>query len=675
MNNPKRCKMLTALLMLVFNQNSVISGSRISGKHATATWICEHADKQLLEKTTELQLQRCPLAENITPCRCHVTTKEELWVECNSREPGHMFRILKSEFSNVTIDSLYVTDSLVTELDEEVLRNVTVRRLYLHHLQLQYIAPEALLPLKDSLELLEIQMNEIGVLPIHFGFPQLVRLTLVGNPITEIQIAPSRNLQVFHLTGSLVDHIDGGAFGEMRELRRLVLSANKIATITGPFAGLINLQEIWLDRNEIETIPANCFQDLPNLKILNLAHNKINSFAADALTGLTIKSIKSVYISNNKLSYIAPKIYANWTSLKTIDLAANQIETADNWFSEENVVREVILTDNKIRNISQNSMWSQSLHHLRLDRNLISEVNSKLTDNAHSLESLDLSNNRISKINVDAFGKNRQLKLLLLQNNLIEMVPFLNEMRNLHMLDLSNNFISNFETALVKWSEKSRKNKNSEVKDSVETNGRDEELPNLQYLYLDGNSFQTLSKATTPFMPKLRILHLNYNNISSVGDSTLQSFTETMTELAVKRNEIGHVGELAFSNLTKLRIVDLRDNHIQWLSNKSFADTSGTIIRLDGNNIHCNCNLRWIANVAEKAHIWGTCSQPEHLNGISVNELKPEDFCTNASSSVLTLQRVEAVESGVWNYVASKLISIYAYLKHARMHRGVENGN
>lgn len=89
-----------------------------------------------------------------------------------------------------------------------------------------------------------------------------------------------RNLRELNLSRNNISKIDPQAFGQLKNLKKLIISHNKKlkeinSDIYESFGYLNNLQELDLSHNSIEKIDSKAFENLTNLKSLKLDNNNL----------------------------------------------------------------------------------------------------------------------------------------------------------------------------------------------------------------------------------------------------------------------------------------------------------------------------------------------------------------------------------------------------------------
>ena len=105
--------------------------------------------------------------------------------------------------------------------------------------------------------------------------------------------------------------------------RSLNLSGLGITDLTGlaDIPGIEAVRHLWLAGNQIKTIPARIFAELPNLRTLKLNNNPIEIIPADAFFGLT--NLMRLELRGNLIRTIDPYAFRGLGNLKLLDLSHN----------------------------------------------------------------------------------------------------------------------------------------------------------------------------------------------------------------------------------------------------------------------------------------------------------------------------------------------------------------
>ncbi|XP_020863352.1 toll-like receptor 3 isoform X2 [Phascolarctos cinereus] len=290
------------------------------------------------------------------------------------------------------------------------------------------------------------------------------------------------------------------------------------------FQWLKCLEYLNMEDNSLLGITTNMFTGLTNLKHTTLS----NSFAnLQTLTNVTFSSLAhspllTLNLTRNKISHIESGAFSWLGHLEVLDLGLNEINqelTGQEWKGLENIV-EIYLSYNKYLTLTSGSFASvPSLRRLMLRRVACKhlDISPSPFHPLRNLTILDLSNNNIANINDEMLKGLDQLEILDLQhNNLARLwkhanpggpVLFLKGLSHLHILNL-------------------------------ESNGFDE---------IPADVFKGLSQ--------LRVIYLGLNNLNLLPDSLFDDQT-TLKSLSLQKNLITSVEKSvfgpAFQNLNSL---------------------------------------------------------------------------------------------------------------------------
>ena len=259
-------------------------------------------------------LAKCPVA-----CRCDGSRKR---VYCNSRA-------LKSIPTDIPIDTkvLYLQDNQLAsseELDITLSTLVNLERVMLYSNQLTQIPKFN----SKSLHELRLNSNKISTIPenvfegtpnlrqmilddneiTNFSFknnslidlPNLQRLSLIQNRLTELPESLPSTVEELFLTSNQISFIGKAALGALQELRVLQLDRNRVTdeSFECSFGG--KLAEIDLSYNMLENVP------------------KLNP------------AIEKIRLTANKIQFVSRNDLEPAARLKTIDLSYNSIKRVEN---------------------------------------------------------------------------------------------------------------------------------------------------------------------------------------------------------------------------------------------------------------------------------------------------------------------------------------------------------
>ncbi len=123
-------------------------------------------------------------------------------------------------------------------------------------------------------------------------------------------------IRVLDLSGSLV----GPASTDITELR------------PGDFYGLTGLEELHLEGNQLESLPANIFLSLTSLRELWLYVNQLAELPDGVFSSLT--SLELLQLGGNRFRSVPKEVFSDLPRLKSLGLSSNPLaELPEGYFS------------------------------------------------------------------------------------------------------------------------------------------------------------------------------------------------------------------------------------------------------------------------------------------------------------------------------------------------------
>lgn len=185
----------------------------------------------------------------------------------------------------------------------------------------------------DMPMLQSLSMNLLGIEEIRPGafrnLPNLRTLALSVNNITRIPAGIFNHLGLtsLYLSANAITEIAPKAFDDMPGLAKLYLDNNKIHKINGEwFRNTPNIQILALNLNRIEEIPPHAFKHLDlerNRVSIKLQKNRIRRIHEKAFTGREYGVI--LQLAHNKIDTFSRQFYNSVRSMRVVDLKANEV--------------------------------------------------------------------------------------------------------------------------------------------------------------------------------------------------------------------------------------------------------------------------------------------------------------------------------------------------------------
>ncbi|GFS07143.1 Toll-like receptor Tollo [Elysia marginata] len=385
----------------------------------------------------------------------------------------------------------------------------------------------------SSVRLEELSLRGQGV-PVEIGdlscLTNLTRLTLVKlglNSTLWKQLRSSSLIKLF-LSDNVITSVDTS---RCPKLQTLVLDNNRISSInaSSSFTNLPELQLLNISLNAITELPSNCFLGTPNLKALDASNNKLTNIRSSVLSGMT--QLFYLNLAHNDISSMGFTLFRNTPSIKYLYLQHNKI----GFLPRLNTMHGLSLF-----NVSYNQIRSIEPRHL---------------EGLTSLKVLLANNNALQQVRDNLFSNTPSLMEAWLNDNKIQYVGNLGQHRNLQILRLENNLISDFLTGSP-------------------FSG----LQALAFLSLDHNYITVIRRFAFP--PSLRFLYLGSNYIRWMEPDS-------------------------FANLPQLQLVDIESNKMVFTLpmtavNGFKLNYPKPIFYIGGNQFFCDCNMAYLKLLFER---------------------------------------------------------------------------
>ncbi|XP_078129664.1 leucine-rich repeat-containing G-protein coupled receptor 5-like isoform X2 [Sander vitreus] len=298
-----------------------------------------------------------------------------------------------------------------------------LRHLWLDDNSLTEVPMDALSEL-PALQAMTLALNHISHVPDH-AFSKLGRLVVLhlnNNRIVSMGtncFHGLHSLETLDLNyNSLVEFPT--AIRSLSHLKELGFHSNNIQSIPEhAFTGNPSLITIFFYDNPIQSVGRSAFQNLPELRTLSL------NGAADLtefpdLTGT--KSLESLTITGARITSLPSSVCEQLPNLQLLDLSYNQIQTLPS-FSGCESVQKIDLQHNEIEELEENTFRSlMSLRSLDLSWNRLSTVKPNSFSALPALTKLDLSSNQLSSLPLIGLQSLTHLRLAG-NTQLMELIP------------------------------------------------------------------------------------------------------------------------------------------------------------------------------------------------------------------------------------------------------------
>ncbi|XP_053695607.1 chaoptin [Sabethes cyaneus] len=515
----------------------------------------------------------------------------------------------------VRVKAINFDKNFIRAIPADAFRDLGVVHMVLAFNFIETVDDEAFATLENSLEYLDLERNQLLVVPSAIDTLNRLRyLYLTSNELTTVGRFPP-TLKVLSLSGNnftaipvdglvnctelsylnmgynkIAEIEENGFVGWGANLQTLLLRNNKITSLNyGAFNGLDTIKEISLSFNDIHYVHPNVFDNISGtLKILELSFGIYREeYPMDALSVLTelmwlgLDNNNLKLIPDEALSSLGQLTYVNFAfnritrlprtvfradihkNLVEIDLSFNLIETLHtSTFDNLELIQIINLSSNKIKTIEKNSFYDLPyLTYVDLSFNGIQNVSECAFSFLPALLSVDLMYNELGSFSLKMFkhvsNATTPMRLNISNNAIDNFDGDVNSLLYVYSLDASHNMLH-------------------------DTGAFRALAYSLRILYLNWNNFSTLGNHAFGDLQILEILNLAHNNISSLRRRSFSGLVN-LQEFDLSDNKIEVLQIEQFSPLKKLRLLKLSNNRLRAVPRDAFLNTRIEYLDLSNN--------------------------------------------------------------------------------------------
>ena len=248
----------------------------------------------------------CPWSRDVyeLQCACSYNLAQELTVQCNQVNFTTLMDTLNEYAESQTVDLLYVHNSSINEIKDNVFSHVSVNNIQMSKCEIRRISARAFQGQEESLKNLNLQDNLLINVPSE-ALRQLKQLALLD------------------LSANKISRVPDDAFATLR-LTTLKLADNNITLTDNSFRGLENsLKNLNLKNTRLRHVP-NAVRHLTTLSFLDLAHNNIRNLTSGVFANL--HSLTALNLERNFIQHLEPDVFSGVNdTLSSLSLLNNII--------------------------------------------------------------------------------------------------------------------------------------------------------------------------------------------------------------------------------------------------------------------------------------------------------------------------------------------------------------
>lgn len=337
--------------------------------------------------------------------------------------------------------------------------------------------------------------------------------------------------------------------------------------------------EIRLEQNQISSIPSHSFKNLKNLTRLDLSKNIITEIQPKAFLGL--HNLHTLVLYGNNITDLKSDTFEGLGSLQLLLLNANQLTCIRRGtFDHVPKLSMLSLYDNDIKSISEVTFQNlTSLSTLHLAKNpLICDCNLQW------LAQINLQKN------IETSGARCEQPKRLRKKKFATLPP------NKFKCKGSESFVSMYADSC--FIDSICPTQCDCYGTTVDCNKRGlntipTSIPRFAtQLLLSGNNISTVDlNSNIHVLENLEVLDLSNNHITFINDKSFEKLSK-LRELRLNDNKLHHFSSMVLDEQSNLEILDLSGNNIQCFSSIFFNKaTRIREIKVIGNDLLCDCRI------------------------------------------------------------------------------------
>jgi len=310
---------------------------------------------------------------------------------------------------------LYLSDNLIGSLSPSVFSQLTSLKmldLSKNRVTGEWLVESHIFSNCVQLVFLKLSSNEIHSLnnpSVFTGLANLQMLDLSNNQLSSVhpQLFSSLvNLEQLDLSRNSLTAVPAPLFGTLAHLQQLYMDHNKLNTLeSSVFNNCSNVRDLGMAANQFVTIPA-AIRSLKKLVTLDMGENTIRSLGNNGND--TFKGLSQLYglrLVDNKLEDLPAGFCQHLRQLRVLNLAANKIRRVqESTFSGCDQVRALRLDGNSLEELPPSfGAELPSVLWLNVSRNALTAFQYHVIPK--TIEWLDLSHNELTKLHLSDQGR------------------------------------------------------------------------------------------------------------------------------------------------------------------------------------------------------------------------------------------------------------------------------
>ncbi|KAF5308331.1 hypothetical protein FQR65_LT06222 [Abscondita terminalis] len=242
---------------------------------------------------------------------------------------------------------------------------------------------------------------------------------ITGEPVQDISLLLEPSSFVLNVTGCVTPK------GVLRPAIAIEIINETLPILySGAVQNMVVLEMIKIEQCRMEDIHPGAFMILPAINIILLRHNQLVYIKQGVFNHLRVAKL---YLSYNNISFIETEAFDDMPNLRLLNLDNNKLKKWNSdWFTNTPNIQTISFDSNELKTIPANAFNKLKNFHytsIRLSNNNISYIHPRSFQKLNLLYALWLDNNLLFEIDTEVFADLEQLYILSLTGNNIKCLP------------------------------------------------------------------------------------------------------------------------------------------------------------------------------------------------------------------------------------------------------------
>lgn len=308
-----------------------------------------------------VHISQCPIPKGISIYsainKLHIRNLRSLFFKnTNSKQNTNLERI---HLQNLTgVERLYLNNNGITKLPSDLFDDVTnISWIDLQQNKLKQLSKNIFSKLEN---LVYLELGHNGIESIQNGaFENLKNLKLLnlwGNNLKNLSAMTFKGLDTLtdlDISSSNIESLNENVFDFLPNLKVLNINNNPIIKLPrNLFSQNKNLRRIWLlyNRSNLTVLPDQIFSNLPDLQEVNLKAG-IMQIGSHIFQGCY--ELQNVTITNNYFTEFPINTFENLTNLRRLDISYNKLTNIEDLFTTTTDITLLNLSNNNVNFITR----------------------------------------------------------------------------------------------------------------------------------------------------------------------------------------------------------------------------------------------------------------------------------------------------------------------------------